>query len=47
MSKQVAEMNPDMSKRFLEKERKVGKMMAIISASFFLVYAPTIVLRKV
>ena len=40
-------MKEKMFKEIMEKERKVGKMVGIVSASFFLLYFPLIILRAI
>ena len=45
--KQMKDANISMSKSMLEKERRLGNMMAMISILFFLVYCPTLILFKI
>ena len=40
-------INRDMAKKFLDKEKRVGKMLALLTGLFFLVYMPGIILRAV
>ena len=43
----VKETNMDAGLRLLQKERKLGKMIAILTTSFFAVYTPHIILHKI
>ena len=43
----IKDMNEKMARKFLEKEKRVGKMMALLTGLFFLVYIPSICLRAV
>ena len=43
----IKDMNEKMAKKFLEKEKRVGNMMALLTSLFFLVYIPSICLRAV
>ena len=43
----IKDMNEEMAKKFLETEKRVGKMMALLTGLFFLVYIPNICLRAV
>ena len=47
MSKEITKINPELAKKFLERERKLGVSIGILTVLFFLVYCPTIALRKV
>ena len=47
MSKEIRKINPELAKKFLERERKLGVSIGILTVLFFLVYCPTIALRKV
>ena len=47
MYKAMKDMNEKMAKKFLKKEKKVGKMMALLTGLFVLVYIPNIMLRGV
>ena len=44
MFNQMKDVNMKLARQMLGKEKKVGKMVAIVSASFLMVYAPIIVL---
>jgi hypothetical protein len=39
----MKDISPDLAKTSLEKEKKVGKMMAWVTGLFFLVYSPLII----
>ena len=47
MADKVKSINENMAKKFLEKERKVGKMMATITTLFFLVFLINPIVRQV
>ena len=47
MSREVKNINPELAKKFLERERKLGKSIGLLTGLFFFVYFPGIVLRKV
>ena len=47
MSKEIRKINPELAKKFLERERRLGVSIGILTVLFFLVYCPTIALRKV
>ena len=47
MSREVKNINPELAKKFLERERRLGKSIGLLTGLFFLVYFPGIVLRKV
>ena len=47
MSKEVKNINPELAKKFLERERRLGKSIGLLTGLFFFVYFPGIVLRKV
>ena len=47
MSKEIRKINPELAKKFLEREKKLGISIGILTVLFFLVYCPTIALRKV
>ena len=47
MSKEIRKINPGLARKFLERERKLGVSIGILTVLFFLVYCPTIALRKV
>ena len=47
MSREVRNINPELAKKFLERERRLGKSIGLLTGLFFLVYFPGIVLRKV
>ena len=40
-------LNKEMAKKFLVKEKEVGKMLALLTGLFFLVYLPNLILRAV
>ena len=40
-------INKEMAKKFLVKEKEVGKMLALLTGLFFLVYLPILILRAV
>ena len=44
MFNRMKNVNMELARQMLGKEKKVGKMVAIVSASFLMVYAPIIVL---
>ena len=47
MSREVKNINPELAKKFLERERRLGKSIGLLTGLFFFVYFPGIVLRKV
>ena len=47
MADQVKDINQDMARKFLEKERAVGRMMGVVTAYFFLAFLSVPVLRMV
>ena len=47
MADKVKSINENMAKKFIEKERQVGKMMATITTVFFLVFLINPVVRQV
>jgi hypothetical protein len=47
MYNQMKHVSSAVATKSLEREKKVGKMMALVTRLFFLVYIPTIVLRAV
>ena len=47
MYREMKNINRDMAKKFLVKEKRVGKMLAILTGLFFVVYMPGIILRAV
>ena len=47
MYNKMKDVNSSVAKKSLQRERKVGKMMAMLTGLFFLVYVPTMILRKV
>ena len=47
MAEQVKDINQDMARKFLEKERAVGIMMAVVTAYFFLAFLVQPILRAV
>ena len=47
MYREMKGINRDMAKKFLNKEKQVGKMLALLPGLFFLVYMPGIILRAV
>ena len=47
MANKVKGISEKMSKKFLEKERQVGRMMATITTLFFLVFLATPLVRQV
>ena len=47
MYREMKGINRDMAKKFLDKEKRVGKMLALLTGLFFLVYMPGIILRAV
>jgi len=47
MYREMKSLNKEMAKKFLVKEREVGKMLALLTVLFFLVYLPNLILRAV
>ena len=47
MSNQIKHLSPEMAKKFLDREWRLGKSIGILTGLFFLVYCPGIILRKV
>ena len=47
MYNKMKDVNSSVAKKSLQRERKVAKMMAMLTGLFFLVYVPTMILRKV
>ena len=47
MANKVKGISDKMSKKFLEKERQVGRMMATITTLFFLVFLAMPLVRQV
>ena len=47
MADKVQRISENMAQKFLDKERKVGKMMATVTTLFFLVFLVTPVMRVV
>ena len=47
MYDQMKRVSSAVANKSLERERKVGNMMAMVTGLFFLVYTPTIILRAV
>ena len=47
MHGQMKEINSDLARAALQKEKQAGKLLAIISVLFFVVYLPGIVLRNI
>ena len=44
---QMKDTHREIADKILEKERKAGRMMAMITLLFFIVYCPNIILRRV
>ena len=47
MYREMKMINKDMARKFLDKEKQVGKMLALLTGLFFLVYLPGVILRQV
>ena len=47
MAKHIKDVNQDMARKFLEKEKSVGKMMAAVTTLTFLVFISKPILRGV
>ena len=47
MADKVKSINENMAKKFIERERQVGRMMATITTLFFLVFLINPIIRQV
>ena len=47
MAEKVKSINENMAKKFIERERQVGRMMATITTLFFLVFLINPIVRQV
>ena len=47
MAEKVKSINENMAKKFIERERQVGRMMATITTLFFIVFLINPIVRQV